>query len=146
MKVLDVNLLLYAVNEDAPQHPRAKQWVEQVFSGTETIGLTWPVLLAFIRLSTRSAVFPNPLSIEDALRLVGEWLGLPQVVVLQPTQRHYATLRSLLLSLGVAGNLTSDAHLAAIALEHDAQLCSSDSDFARFARVQWVNPIAERET
>lgn len=142
MKVVDVNILLYAVNEDAPLHEPARDWLQGALSSGETIGLTWPVVLAFIRLSTRSAVFPKPLSAEDALGLVAEWLALPQVVVLQPTLRHYSILRNLLLPLGTAANLTSDAHLAAVAVEHGAELYSSDNDFARFPSVRWVNPIA----
>ncbi len=141
MKVVDANILLYAINEDAPHHEAATHWLQSALTSGETIGLTWPVLLAFLRLSTRSAVFPRPLSAKDALRLVGDWLALPQVVVLQPTHHHYRILRDMLLPLGTAGNLTSDAHLAAVAVEHGAELWSSDNDFSRFPSVRWFNPI-----
>ena len=142
MKLLDANILLYAVNEDAPLHGAAKSWVDATLSGSETIGLTWTVLLAFLRLSTRAVIFPRPLAPDEAFDIVESWLEQPCVTVLQPTDRHFRILRDLLEPLGTAGNLTSDAHLAAIALEHDAELCSCDADFARFAGVRWVNPIA----
>jgi len=142
MKLLDVNLLLYAVNEDAPLHRRARTWLEETLSGTETVGLTWIVLLAFLRLSTRAAVFPKPLRAEDAFARIDSWLDQPCVVVLHPTVGHARVLRDLLLPLGTAGNLTSDAHLAAIAIEHGAELCSCDNDFARFPGLRWVNPLA----
>jgi len=142
VKLVDVNLLLYAVNEDAPFQERARAWLERSLSGTETIAFTWPVLLAFLRLSTRAAVFPRPLDPEEAFGVVESWLAQPCVTILQPTARHLAVLRDLLLPFGMAGNLTSDAHLAAIAFEHGAELYSSDHDFARFSTVRWVNPLA----
>ncbi|MBN1422357.1 MAG: type II toxin-antitoxin system VapC family toxin [Planctomycetes bacterium] len=142
MKLLDVNLLLYAVNEDAPLHARAKTWLEESLSGTETVGFTWSVLLAFLRLGTRTVVFPKPLRPQDAFDLIESWLDQPCAVVLQPTARHAQVLRDLLMPLGTAGNLTSDAHLAAVAIEHGAELLSCDNDFARFPGLRWVNPLA----
>jgi len=142
MKLLDVNLLLYAVNEDAPLHARARSWVEEAFSGTETIALAWSVLLAFLRLSTRSAIFPKPLKPEEAFGLMESWLAQPYVTVAHPTEKHARLLKELLLPLGTAGNLTTDAHLAALALEHGAELCSCDADFARFPGLRWMNPLS----
>lgn len=113
-----------------------------VLSGAETVAFTWSALLAFLRLSTRSAVFPQPLSVEAAFGVVQAILAQPCVAILQPTARHFDVLRELLVPFGTAGNLTSDAHLAAIAIEHGAELCSSDHDFARFPAVRWVNPLA----
>ena len=144
MKVLDVNVLLYAVNEDAPHHDAARAWLESAMAGRETVALTWIVLLAFLRLSTRVAVFPQCLTIEQAVQVVDTWLSLPTVVIVQPTSRHWVTLRDLLLSAGTSGNLTSDTHLAAIAIEHGAELCSTDHDFARFPALRWVNPLAAK--
>lgn len=144
MKLVDANLLLYAVNEDAPFHGAASNWLEQELSGTETIAVTWSVLLAFLRLSTRSAVFPQPLSVEHAFQVIASILELPCVTVLHPTERHFAVLRDLLLPLGTAGNLSSDAHLAAIAIEHGAELCSTDHDFGRFPSLRWTNPLDQR--
>ena len=142
MKLVDANLLLYAVNEDAPFHRHAKVWLETALSGAETVAFTWPVLLAFLRLATRPAVFVQPLAVEEAFDLVDAWLNQPSVVVLQPSARHLSVLKDLLLPLGTAGNLTSDADLAAIAVEHGAELCSTDRDFARFPAVRWTNPLA----
>jgi hypothetical protein len=139
--VVDVNLLLYAVNEDAPLHRKAKPWVEAALSGTETVGLPWNVLLAFLRVTTRAGVFRAPLTPESALELVEAWLSQPAVTVVEPTVRHLRILRDLILPLGTGGNLTSDAHLAALAIEHGAELCSTDRDFARFPRLRWRNPL-----
>ena len=142
MKLVDANLLLYAVNEDAPLHGPARAWLEAALSGTETIAFSWQVLLAFLRLSTRTAFFPRPLGAEEAFAVIDSWLAQPCVTLLNPTEKHARLLRELLLPLGTAGNLTTDAHLAALALEHGAELCSCDSDFARFPGVRWVNPIS----
>lgn len=142
MKVVDANLLLYAVNQDAPLHAKAKPWLEGALSGTEAVGFEWTVLLAFLRLSTRPAVFPSPLRLEEALDLIDSWLAQPCAVVVQPTERHPEVLRELLAPFGTAANLTSDAHLAAVAREHGAELCSCDADFARFPGVRWVDPLA----
>jgi toxin-antitoxin system PIN domain toxin len=141
VKLVDANLLLYAVNEDAPLHREAKTWLERALSGTETVAFTWPVLMAFLRLSTRPALFPHPLAAEEALDVMETWLDQPNVTIVQPTPRHMAILRGLLEPLGTAGNLTSDAQLAAIAIEHGAEVSSTDRDFARFPGVRWVNPL-----
>ena len=141
MIIVDVNLLIYAVNQDAPLHRKAKSWLEAAISGTETVGLPWTVLLAFLRLTTRAGIFQRPLSVETAFELVDSWLQQPIVAVVEPTARRLSTLRDLVLPLGTGGNLTSDAHLAALAIEHSAQLCSTDNDFARFGRLQWRNPL-----
>jgi toxin-antitoxin system PIN domain toxin len=142
VKLVDANLLVYGINEDAPLHERARGWLEGALVGQETVAMTWPVLLAFLRLTTRRAVFPRPLTVEQAIGIVDEWLALPSVVIVHPGQRHWAILREFLTVTGSAGNLTSDAHLAAIAVEHGAELCSTDGDFARFPGLRWRNPIS----
>ena len=144
MKLVDVNLLLYAVDESSPHHGVARPWLEDELSGSETFALAWAVLLAFVRLATNPRVFAAPLAVEEALDLVDSWLEQPNATVVHPTDRHSRVLRELLLSLGTAGNLTSDAHLAALSIEHGAELCSGDSDFARFPGVRWSNPLAPR--
>lgn len=141
MIVVDVNLLIYAVNEDAPFHRKAKTWLEAAVSGTETVGLSWLVLLAFLRLTTRAGIFQAPLNPEIAFDLVDAWLQQPAVAVIEPTPRHLRILRDLVLPLGTGGNVTSDAHLAALAIEHGAELCSADNDFGRFAGLRWRNPL-----
>ncbi len=138
----DVNVLLYAVDEASESHPRARDWLERSLSGTQTVAFAWSVLTAFIRLSTRPAVFAQPLTVAQAVDLVEGWLAQPPVVVVHPTDRHLAILRDLLEAAGTAGNLVPDAHLAALAIEHGATVASSDRDFARFAGVRSSDPIA----
>lgn len=116
-------------------------WVDETLSGSETVALAWSVLLGFVRLSTRAVVFEHPLTGEQALDLVDQWLRLPVTTVVHPTERHADILRALLEPLGTAGNVTTDAHLAALAIEHGAQVCSTDADFSRFAGVRWVDPL-----
>jgi toxin-antitoxin system PIN domain toxin len=141
MILLDANLLIYAANEDAPLNRKAKTWLESVLSGQETVGFPWNVLLAFLRLTTRSGLFRHPLPIDTAFDLVASWLDQSPAAIVHPGPRHLSALRMLLLPLGTAGNLTSDAHLAAMAIEYGAELCSSDADFARFHGLRWRNPL-----
>lgn len=142
MKLVDLNLLLYAVNTDAPNHQRAREWWEAALSGTETIALAWPVVLGFLRLSTRTGLFPQPLTCEQALSVLDNWIQQPVVVLLNPGERHWTLLQRLLISAGTAGNLTTDAFLAALAVEYDAELCSADTDFMRFSPpLRYVNPL-----
>ena len=145
MKLVDANLVLYAVDEASPQHGVAKPWLEEQLSGSETLAFAWAVLLAFVRLATNPRVFEAPLALDDALDLVDSWLEQPNATVLHPTDRHSRLLRELLAPLGTAANLTSDAHLAALSIEHGAELCSGDADFARFPRVRWLNPLVRAE-
>lgn len=141
MKLLDANLLLYAVNKDAPLHRRARAWLEGVLSGGESVAFSWNVILAFLRLTTRPGLFQHPLPAQRAFEVVAAWLEQPPATVIHPGPKHLAILRSLLAPLGTGGNLTSDAHLAALALEHGAELCSCDADFARFPGLKWRNPL-----
>jgi toxin-antitoxin system PIN domain toxin len=141
VRLLDANLLLYAVDRDSPRHGAARSWIERQLSGQETVGLSWGVLLAVLRLSTSPRVFARPLSLNRAFDVVNAWLAEPCVVVVHPGDRHAAVMRQLLEPLGTAGNLVSDAHLAALAIEHGAELCSCDTDFARFPGVRWLDPL-----
>ena len=141
MKLPDVNLLLYAVDETSARHEPARAWLEDRLSGTETFAFAWVVLLAFIRLTTSSRVFQSPLPTPHALDLVDGWLAQPCATVVHPTSRHATVLRELLEPLGTAGSLTTDAHLAALAIEHGAEVCSTDVDFSRFTGVRWTNPL-----
>lgn len=138
---MDLNLLLYAVNRDTTHHARAKGWLERLLSGEEPVALPWVVLLGFLRLATSARIFPQPLTAEQALTVVDGWLARSHVVRLAPGDGHWTILKDLLSDAGTGGNLTTDAHLAALAIEHGAELCSTDSDFARFRRVAWVNPL-----
>jgi toxin-antitoxin system PIN domain toxin len=138
--VVDANVLLYAVNESMPQHTRAKRWLEQALNGNESVGFAWIVLLAFVRLATLPALLPMPLDIATALDVVDEWLGGRPALVVNPGPRHANVLRDLLRNSGTAGNLVSDAHLAALALENRARICTFDRDFDRFPGVKAFAP------
>lgn len=142
MIVVDLNLLLYATNEDALLHERARRWWEQLVSSGQPIGLAWTVVLGFLRLTTNHRVMPHPLAPDQAMAIIDDWFGQPSVRPLEPTARHWAIVKEILAPLGTAGNLTSDAHLAALAIEHGARLLSTDNDFARFAGLRWSNPLA----
>ena len=141
MILLDANLLIYAVNKDSPLHRKAKLWMESAMSGPETVGLSWSVILAFLRLTTRQGLFRNPLAVKSAFDVIESWLRQPSVTVVHPGPRHLEILRDFLLQAGTGGNLTSDANLAALAVELGAELCSSDADFARFPKLKWSNPL-----
>ena len=142
MILLDANILIYAVNKDSPLHRKAREWLETALSEGETVAFSWNVLLAFLRLTTRPGVFRNPLPAKTAFDIASAWIVQPSVTILHPGPNHLRILRDLLLPRGTAGNLTSDAHLAALAIEHGAELCSCDHDFARFASLKWRDPLA----
>ena len=143
MILLDANLLIYAVDADAPQHARARRWLEKVLSGEETVGLPWIVVLAFLRVTTRVGVLRRQLSAEQAVGFIDEWLAQPYVELVNPEAGHWALLKKLLNEVGAAGNLTSDAHLAALAVEGGWELASTDHDFRRFAGLRLVNPLSD---
>ena len=142
MKLVDLNVLLYAVNRDTAQHEAVVRWWEAALDGDESIGLPWVVLIGFLRLATNPRVFTSPMAVGDAARMLDEWLALNVVCV--PTEKpdHWATLKRLLIASGTAGNLTTDAHLAALAIGHDAVLVSCDHDFARFKALRRENPLS----
>lgn len=142
MKLLDLNILVYAIDESSSRHRAARDWLDETLSDSDTVAFAWHVLIGFVRLSTRSAVFARPLTAGESLDVVDGWLQQPCVTVLDPTERHASVLRGLLAPLGTAGNLTSDAHLAALAIEYGADLCSTDVDFSRFAGVRWIDPLS----
>lgn len=136
MLLVDANVLLHAVNRSAREHDTARSWLRDALAATEPVAFAWIVLLAFLRLTTHPAVFTRPMSAEQAGGTLEGWLSAAPALVVEPTGRHLYVLRGLLTAAGTAGNLVSDAHLAAIALEHDATVVSFDRDFARFAGVR----------
>lgn len=141
MIVPDVNLLVHAYNSDSSRHEGAKAWLEDLLSGTQTVGLAWVVLLGFIRITTHRRVVARPLDVKTAVSYVRSWLAQPYTIVVEPTPRHAEILFGLLSDLGAAGNLTTDAHLAALAIEHQAEVCSTDTEFARFPGLRWRDPL-----
>jgi uncharacterized protein len=132
MKLPDVSVLVNAVNEASAEHACARDWLQPAFDAPAGVGLTWATLLGFVHLSTRRGILANPLRVEDAIRVVDQWLAAPRARILEPTEQHWVTVSRLLRAAGKAGNLTTDAHLAALAIEHGATLVSFDRDFARF--------------
>ena len=142
MIVPDVNLLVYAYNEDAPLHGAAKQWWEQLLTSRRAVAIPWAVSCGFVRLMTHPSALVSPMRAGDALAIIESWYARTHVTVVNPGPRHLVLLRELLSATAVAGNLTTDAHLAAIAIEHQCELQSNDSDFGRFPGLRWRNPIA----
>ncbi|MDX2171008.1 MAG: TA system VapC family ribonuclease toxin [Deltaproteobacteria bacterium] len=142
MILVDANLLLYATISDFEQHAAARDWLDARLNAPARVGLPWPSLLAFVRISTNARVFPRPLAVSVAWRRVTTWLDLPNVWTPEPTERHRELLDAFLTGPAGSSKLVSDAHLAAIAVSHGLLLCSTDGDFARFRPLRWENPLA----
>jgi len=136
----DVNVLVHAHNADSAVHARARRWWSGCLAGSEGIGLAWAALLGFIRLTTNRRVVVQPLTVSEVMQQIASWLELPHVHLAHPPDTHFARLRAELERLGTAGNLTTDAHLAALAMERGYVLYSTDTDFARFPGLRWINP------
>ena len=145
MIISDLNLLVYAHNSADERHELARRWWEGCLNGHELIGLAWATVLGFVRLTTHRHVLVAPLPVATALEIVEEWLEQPVVRVLVPGRDHARHCFGFLRKLGVAGNLTTDAHLAALALDYQAELHSNDGDFARFPGLRWRNPLEQRK-
>ena len=141
MKLIDANLLLYAYDDTAPLHEPAKRWLLGRFDGEETIGIAVASALAFVRIATNPRIFQRPFSIGEACDIVGEWLTLPNVVLLAPTDRHWGIFADVAKTSQSRGPLVPDADLAATALEHGAVLCTHDRDFSRFEKVKVEFPL-----
>ncbi len=141
MIVPDINLLVYAYNSDAPDHDRARRWWEAALSATRPVGLAWVAMLGYVRLSTSRSVLIDPFTPPEAIGHVRSWLARPQVTVLSPGARHLDLFEDLMQAAGASGQLTTDVHLAALAIEHQAELCSNDSDFSRFPGLHWTDPL-----
>jgi uncharacterized protein len=142
MILVDANLLLYAYDAASPNHQAARQWWEDRLSEDRPVRLAWTTLLAFLRISTHPRLLQAPFSLPEATGHVAAWLCRPMVDVLHPTARHWEILRGLVERGQAGGNLVPDAHLAALAVEHGATLCTTDRDFARFDGLALVNPLA----
>ena len=141
MTILDANLLLYAYNADAPEQRMAAKWLRKLLEGSEAIGLPWVTIWAFIRISTNSRIWPNPLPAKEAFATVGEWLSQPGIVPLNPGPLHAEILEKLVRAHGAVGPLVTDAVLAALAIEYGAILASTDQDFSRYPELNWINPL-----
>ncbi|OGQ91073.1 MAG: twitching motility protein PilT [Deltaproteobacteria bacterium RIFOXYA12_FULL_58_15] len=141
MILVDANLLLYAYDGSSPFHERARNWWQDQLSKPDPVRLAWSTIIAFIRIGTHPRVYEQPLQIDEAVAQVESWLERPMVDTLEPSTRHWAILSQLINTSQASGNLVTDAHLAALAIEHGATLCSSDRDFSRFDQLDWNNPM-----
>lgn len=140
MRLVDANVLLYAVNSDAEHHHASRRWLDESLSGADAVGLSWVPLLAFVRLVTKHGLFPTPLTVDAAMDQVGDWCTAPGAQIVVPTPRHADVLSGLLSRVGSGGNLVNDAHLAALAVEHRARIVTYDNDFGRFDGIVWETP------
>jgi toxin-antitoxin system PIN domain toxin len=140
--LLDANLLIYAYDEASPHHSIAREWLDQQLAGATPVGFPWETITAFLRIVTHPRIYERPVHVAVAWQQIQKWLACEGVWVPQPTERHTALLGEFLLLPGISANLVPDAHLAALAMEHGLTLCSADSGFARFARLRWMNPLA----
>lgn len=142
MVLPDVNLLVYAHNETSRFHKPAKRWWKELMNGDSPVMLCWTSVLGFVRIATHPGIQTDPVSVEASFAITDSWLERPNVHWLHPGRRHYPIFRSLLIHVGVGGNLVTDAHLAALSIEHNCELQSNDTDFGRFPGLRWTNPLA----
>ncbi|MCI0411812.1 type II toxin-antitoxin system VapC family toxin [bacterium] len=143
MIVPDINLLIYAYNELAPHHLRSKRWWEKLLSEDTVVSIPWAVTLGFVRLMTHRQVLETPLPVSECCSIVEEWFSRPNVQPLEPGSRHFSIFKDFLSAAGAGGNLVTNAHIAAMVVEHSCELHSNDSDFLRFAGLKLVNPLLE---
>ncbi len=141
MILIDANVLIYAYHPAAEKHQRSKEWLERTFESGERVGLSWTIVLAFLRVTTSPKPFSIPLTSEEAAAIVTAWFSYPAVSILEPTERHWTILSRLLAEGQARGPLVMDAHLAALAIEHGATLCTTDRDFTRFKGLRLLNPL-----
>jgi uncharacterized protein len=139
--IVDANILLYAIDETSQFHKPARSWLEEALNGPRRVGLPWPTLTAFLRISTHPRAARYPLTAREAWDFIADWLDASAAWIPLPGPRHAELFRRLTVDGGLQGNMVSDAHLAALALEHGVGICSADSDFARFGELDWVNPL-----
>lgn len=141
MIVIDANLLIYAYNSDDERYDAASRWLDATLSGSELIGLPWCVIHAFLRITTGTRALSRPLSVSSAFTIVNEWINAPKVRTLEPGSRYWPIFRTLLEGGSIRGNQVTDADIAALALENDAAVCTTDRDFDRFPGLRVINPL-----
>lgn len=140
--LVDANILLYAIDEASPFHDRASGWLTDRLNGARRVGFPWQSLVAFVRISTHQGASAQPLTPEQAAGFVTDWLEPEVSWIPQEGPGHARILADLITRYQLRGNIVSDAHLAALAIEHGLEVCSNDSDFARFSELRWINPVA----
>lgn len=140
MRLVDTNVLVYAVDTRSPFHNASRRWLDHALAGGEPVGFVWQALVGFVRIVTRAPFVATPMTVGEAMDQVDSWLGARSAHLLHPGPHHATLLRGILQAVGTGGNLTNDAHLAALAIEHKATIVSFDADFARFPGVRWERP------
>lgn len=143
MILIDANLLIYAYDASSSFHRPARAWLEEMLSSPAPVCLPWASILAFLRITTDRRILAKPFPGEEAAAIVDEWLAVPVVRVPEPTSRHWQILEGLITGDQATGPLVTDAHLAALAIEHGAELCTTDRDFTRFEGLRWRNPLIQ---
>lgn len=141
MILVDANILLYAEDSLSTSHERARAWWDAQLSGSTPVCLCWHVLTAFIRIATNARLHQRPLTLKEAADRVQSWIEQPCVRIIHPTEQHWSILQRMLHDGNATANLASDAHLAALAVEHNCDLYSTDADFSRFPELNWHNPV-----
>jgi uncharacterized protein len=140
--VLDANILLYAYDSASPHHAKAQAWVEDLFSGTESVALPWQTISAFLRIMTNPKLPGERFSLEEAVQLVDRWIEQPNIRLLAPGDDHWPLFRHMIVEGQAPGALITDAQLAALTMEYGAVLHTTDRDFARFPGLRWTNPLS----
>lgn len=143
--LVDANILLYASDSTSPFHEPAADWLTDQLGGSRRVGFPWQSLVAFVRIATHPRASARPLEPDDAVRFVEEWLEPDTAWIPQPGPGHARILSELVTRYHLTGNIVSDAHLAALAIEHGLIMCSADTDFARFTELRWTNPITPKQ-
>jgi len=139
--LIDANILLYAYDTASQEHQAARLWLEKTLSTNAPVGLAWVTLLAFLRISTNARARKDPFTIAEAIVIVSLWLDRPMVSIVHPSDRHWEILKEMLTEGQATARLATDAHLAALAIENGATLCSTDRDFTRFPGLRTLNPL-----
>lgn len=138
----DINLLIYAYNSACEEHKVCSVWLEKLLNGNEPVCFSWHTIMGFIRILTTVKMVANPYSPKQAMDIAGEWLSTPVSMMLVPGDGHFAIFRQLVIDSGIAGARLADAHIAALAIEHNATVATSDKDFRGFDGVKLINPLA----
>jgi len=141
MILVDATILLYAEDSLSAHHESARTWWDAQLSEPAPVCLCWPVLTAYLRIATNARLHQRPLTLSEAVDRVQSWIQQPCVRLILPAEQHWEIFQQMLREGNATANLVSDAHLAALAVEHNCELCSTDADFARFPGLNWRNPV-----